>query len=125
MTKKKIVHGERFLKRLSNVAKQRRSKFLEKTLEKIVVLRNNGMKAGNIGTYLGVDKNMVYRHTCGAPAYFLSEELGEMILAALALNLNLAEYILLMHSSWGVKHVKKFGDPELKARMFELAAEKN
>lgn len=93
-----------------------------KLLDKILVLRNDGMKATNIATYLRIGREIIYNYTCSLPVYLLAAELGELILAARSLKLNLAEYILLMHAEWGVKHVKKHGDPVLRQRMFALAA---
>jgi hypothetical protein len=91
-------------------------------LDKILALRNDGMKANQIATYLRIGREIIYNYTAYVPAFMLANEIGEMIFGARALRMNLAEYLLFLHSQYGVEYVRKNGDPKLKQRMFNIAA---
>lgn len=91
-------------------------------LEKILSLRNDGLKANQIATYLRIGREIIYNYTTTVPAYMLASEIGELMFAARAVGMNLAEYILFMHSEFGVSYVGKKGDKKLRQRMYAFAA---
>jgi len=91
-------------------------------LEKILELRNAGMPGPAIAQYLKIGREIIYGHTCQVPAFMLAPELGEVILAARALGLNVSDYILLCHSTWGVGHATRHGNKKFVGDLFALAA---
>jgi hypothetical protein len=65
--------------------------------------------------------SVVYTQTCAVPAYVLSQELLELLMAAKSLNLTVAEYICLCHAEWGVNHCLKNGNPDWTQQMVAVA----
>ena len=103
------------------LSKEKDAEFI-KLLESILLLRNEGMKATNIATAMDIGPQVIYLNTCAIPAWVLARELLELIFAARSLGMSVAEYILLLHSAYGVSYVRKHGSPALVQRMYAVAA---
>jgi len=89
--------------------------------EKILVLRNRGMKCHNIAHALGISKSTVYTSTCAISAYVRAQERLEITLAAKSVGMSDAEYIGLCHAQWGVGYCQKHGDPSWVKNMIAVA----
>jgi hypothetical protein len=121
-TEKLAGREERVLSAFRREMEKDKDEGLIQTLEKILELRNAGMSGPAIAEFLKIGRDIIYRHTHQLPCFLLSPELGEIILAARALNLTVAEYVLLCHVMFGVVHAKKHGKKAYVNELFALAA---
>jgi hypothetical protein len=120
MTKKKKAKemSESLLRRYRRTRQQGEDDVL---LEKILMLRNSGMKCHNIAHALRVSKSTVYNSTCAIPAYVRVQECMEVALAAKSLEMSVAEYLCLCHAQWGVGYCQKHGNSDWVKNMIAVA----